>query len=190
VTAACLLVGLAVPLAVALPVVAAGGGVGGSPGAGGQGGSDASSTGLVAGPVPQPGAAVADIPTVMLSYYLSAAKRCPGLPWTVLAGIGKVETDHGRGPEISPAGAEGPMQFLPSTWAQYGVDGDGDGVASIWDAADAVPAAADLLCANGGGTPAGLDGAIFAYNHSDPYVQLVLGWATRYATAVGAEVVP
>jgi len=135
------------------------------------------------GPAATP-AAVADIPPDMLRLYVSAAGRCPGLPWTVLAAIGKVETDHGRGPEVSPAGAEGPMQFMPATWARYGVDGDGDGVASVWDAADAVPAAADLLCANGGGDPAQLQSAIFQYNHDDAYVALVLAWAQRYAVSV------
>jgi hypothetical protein len=124
---------------------------------------------------------VGDIPPAMLRLYVTAATRCPGLPWTVLAAIGKVESDHGRGPEVSPAGAEGPMQFLPATWARYGVDGDGDGVASIWDAADAVPAAADLLCADGGGDPARLAGAIFQYNPADSYVRAVLAWADRYA---------
>ena len=119
----------------------------------------------------------------MVTLYVAASARCPGLPWTVLAAIGKVETDHGRGPEVSPAGAEGPMQFLPATWAAYGVDGDGDGVASIWDAADAVPAAADYLCANGGGAPSSLNNAIWNYNHSASYVQLVLAWAATYTTA-------
>lgn len=125
----------------------------------------------------------ADIPPAMLVLYIRAAQRCPGLAWTALAAIGKVETDHGRGSEVSSAGAEGPMQFMPSTWRAYGVDGDGDGVASIWDAADAVPAAADYLCANGGGDPATLASAIFAYNHDPGYVRLVLEWARRYAGA-------
>jgi membrane-bound lytic murein transglycosylase B len=119
----------------------------------------------------------------MLVLYVSAALRCPGLPWPILAAIGKVETNHGRGALVSPAGALGPMQFMPATWAEYGIDADGDGDPSIWEAADAVPAAADLLCANGGGQAATLDGAIYQYNHADWYVQLVLAWAARYATA-------
>lgn len=127
-------------------------------------------------------AALADIPLAMLVLYQAAAQRCPGLPWAVVAAIGKVETDHGRGALVSPAGAEGPMQFMPATWAKYGVDADADGDPSIWEAADAVPAAADLLCANGGGDPASLASAIYQYNHADWYVQLVLSWAARYAT--------
>jgi len=128
-------------------------------------------------------AAVHDIPPDMLLLYESGAQRCPGLPWPVLAAIGKVETDHGRGSLVSPAGAEGPMQFMPATWAEYAVDADGDGDPSIWEAADAVPAAADLLCANGAGNPATLASAIYQYNHADWYVQLVLNWAARYGAA-------
>jgi hypothetical protein len=123
---------------------------------------------------------VDDIPPAMLGAYRAATKWCPGLPWSVVAAIGKVETDHGRGPELSIAGAEGPLQFLPSTWAAYAVDADGDGVASIWDPADAAATAARLLCANGGGRPGGLPGAIFQYNHDERYVQAVLAWASRY----------
>jgi hypothetical protein len=133
------------------------------------------------GSSPPSAAAIADIPSVMLALYQSAATRCPGLPWEVLAGIGKVETNHGRGSLLSPAGAEGPMQFMPATWAEYGVDADGDGDPSVWDPADAVPAAADLLCANGGRDPSTLASAIFQYNHDASYVQSVLAWAARYA---------
>jgi hypothetical protein len=123
---------------------------------------------------------VDDIPPVMLGAYRAATKWCPGLPWSIVAAIGKVESDHGRGPELSIAGAEGPLQFLPSTWAAYAVDADDDGVASIWDPADAAATAARLLCANGGGRPGGLAAAIFEYNHDLRYVQTVLAWASRY----------
>jgi hypothetical protein len=182
-----LLLVAAVPLAMALPLRAGGGvatPIGSTP-------ADTIGGGLPPGGVSEPpvtpGQFVADIPPAMLAQYVSAAPRCPGLPWTVLAGIGKVETDHGRGGEVSPAGAEGPMQFMPATWAAYGVDGDGDGVASIWDAADAVAAAANYLCANGGGNPATLYNAIWHYNHDDGYVRLVLAWAARYAAAAEAR---
>ena len=170
--AAALLAALSVPLALAVPV----GGITVN------GGGTTTEGGAAAG-APPPTGRVADIPPAMLSLYVAAAGRCPGLSWTVLAAIGKVESDHGRGPEVSAAGAEGPMQFMPATWAVYGVDGDGDGVASIWDPADAVPAAADLLCADGGGDPGLLNRAIFQYNHAASYVRLVLAWADFYARA-------
>ena len=67
----------------------------------------------------------------------------------ILAGIGKAESNHNRPThQVSSAGAQGPMQFLPTTWAQYGVDGNADGSADPFDPADAVPAAADYLCAH------------------------------------------
>ena len=122
----------------------------------------------------------ADSPTDLRTLYMRAAATCPGLPWGVLAGIGQVETDHGRVKAVSSAGAEGPMQFLPSTWAIYGVDGDGDGKADIFDQADAVYSAARYLCASGGGQPDTLYDAIFAYNHSDYYVRTVLSLAAQY----------
>ncbi|MFC5181532.1 lytic transglycosylase domain-containing protein [Actinomadura harenae] len=117
-----------------------------------------------------------------LDLYRQAATTCPGLSWTVLAAIGQVESDHGRNPGRSSAGALGPMQFMPSTWATYGVDGDGDGKADIMNPYDAIPAAAKYLCANGAGKGGqSLYRAIFAYNHADWYVQKVLGLARAYA---------
>jgi hypothetical protein len=122
----------------------------------------------------------ADTPVDLRTLYMRAAATCPGLPWGVLAGIGQVETDHGRNKAVSTAGAMGPMQFLPSTFAIYGVDGDGDGKANILDQPDAVYTAARYLCASGGGQPDTLYDAIFAYNHSDFYVKTVLGLAAQY----------
>ncbi|HLK44211.1 MAG TPA: lytic transglycosylase domain-containing protein [Thermoleophilia bacterium] len=127
--------------------------------------------------------ALADIPPAMLALYLNAGPYCPGLPWSVLAAIGRIESDHDRNPGVSSAGARGPMQFLPSTWAEYGIDGDGDGVADIMSPADAIPSAAHYLCANGGGQPATLASAIWNYNHDANYVALVLATAVRYETA-------
>jgi Transglycosylase SLT domain len=180
-----LLIAAAVPLALALPLRADSPVEQGSAAPPNNSGGPLVGAAVSAPPVTA-GQLVADIPPSMLELYVSARPWCPGLPWTVLAGIGKVETDHGRGAEVSPAGAEGPMQFMPATWAAYAVDGDGDGVASIWDAADAVPAAAHYLCANGGGDPAGLRNAIWHYNHDDSYVEVVLAWAARYAAAASA----
>jgi hypothetical protein len=63
--------------------------------------------------------ALAEIPASYLQAYMQATATCPGLPWTVLAGIGQVESDQGRNTTTSPAGAVGPMQFLPATFARY-----------------------------------------------------------------------
>ena len=113
--------------------------------------------------------------------YIASAAYCPGLKWEVLAAIGQIESGHGRDVGPSSAGALGPMQFLPSTWASYGVDGDGDGKADIMNAFDAVPAAALYLCRNGaGGGGQGLYDAVYAYNHADWYVKEVLALAARY----------
>ncbi len=120
--------------------------------------------------------------TLSKPLYEQAAVTCPGLPWTVLAAIGGIESDHGADTAVSPAGAEGPMQFLPATFAEYGVDADHDGQASIDDPADAVYSAARMLCHDGagrGGAP--LRGAIFAYNHAEWYVDAVLQLAAQYA---------
>ena len=112
----------------------------------------------------------------------SAAKYCPGLPWTVLAAIGEIESGDGANDGPSSAGAEGPMQFIPSTWAIWGTDGFGPpGAPDIMNPLDAVPSAARLLCASGGGNSATLPGAIFAYNHATWYVSEVLALASEYA---------
>jgi Transglycosylase SLT domain len=126
--------------------------------------------------------ALTAIPTSYLDLYRRAAVTCPGLPWTVLAGIGTVETGNGANVHRSTKGAEGPMQFEPSTWARYGIDADGDGVANILDPTDAVFSAARYLCAAGAsrGTT-GIDQAVFAYNHAWWYVREVLVLANRYA---------
>jgi hypothetical protein len=113
----------------------------------------------------------------------SAARYCPGLSWTVLAAIAQIESADGQNMGPSTAGALGPMQFLPSTWAQWGIDGFGDtGPPDIMNPFDAVPAAARLLCADGAASgPAGLRQAIFDYNHADWYVDEVLTLAAEYA---------
>ena len=111
------------------------------------------------------------LPPFLLPIYQAAGKAY-GIPWQVLAAINEVETDYGRDLSVSSAGAEGWMQFLPSSWAQYGVDANGDGFADPYNPADAIFAAARYLQAAGGGHH--IREAIFAYNHSQSYVASVL----------------
>jgi membrane-bound lytic murein transglycosylase B len=101
----------------------------------------------------------------------------------ILAGINAVETGFGTNLGPSSAGAEGWMQFMPSTWATYGVDANGDGVADPNNPEDAIFAAARYLSA--AGMPADTYGAIYAYNHADWYVSEVLANAGCYATEIG-----
>jgi Transglycosylase SLT domain len=126
-----------------------------------------------------------EIPPEYLRLYQQAARRY-GLDWAILAGIGKVECDHGRDPDpscthegaVNAAGAGGPMQFLASTWATYGVDAEGDGAADRWDPADAIYGAANYLHA--ASAPHDYRAAIYAYNHAGWYVAEVEEWAARY----------
>jgi Transglycosylase SLT domain len=113
----------------------------------------------------------------------SAASYCQGLSWTVLAAIGQIESADGQNVGPSTAGALGPMQFLPSTWQTWGIDGFGDtGAPNILNPYDAVPSAARLLCADGAaGGGQGLRTAIFDYNHASWYVNEVLTLAGEYA---------
>jgi peptidoglycan DL-endopeptidase CwlO len=121
---------------------------------------------------PSPSAAADSIPATYLALFQQTGRQY-GIPWTVLAGIGKVESGFGANDGPSSAGALGPMQFLPSTWQIYGNGGD------IMNPADAIPAAARLLLANG--APADIAAAIFAYNHAPDYVTEALDWARTYA---------
>lgn len=123
-------------------------------------------------------------PTSYLSLFQeSAAQYCPGLSWTVLAAIGQIESGDGANVGPSTAGALGPMQFLPSTWRVWGIDGFGEtGPPDIFNPFDAVPSAARMLCADGaahGGQT--LRQAIFDYNHAGWYVDEVLTLADEYA---------
>ena len=113
----------------------------------------------------------------------SAARYCPGLSWTVLAAIGQIESADGTNVGPSTAGALGPMQFLPSTWAVWGIDAFGQTCPpDIMNPYDAVPSAARMLCADGAASGgSGLAAAIFAYNHATWYVNEVLALAAEYA---------
>jgi hypothetical protein len=139
--------------------------------------------------------ATTDIPTAYLRLYQQAAPHCPGLSWTVLAGIGKVESDHGRArlPGVrsgwNHAGAAGPMQFgigkgpAGNAWARFGRDDDHNGRVSVYDPGDAIPAAARYLC--DAGAPRRLDAALYAYNPSSAYVARVKAIARRYVGGGG-----
>jgi cell wall-associated NlpC family hydrolase len=154
----------------------------------------------------QPGVsteAANSIPATYLKWFQRVGLQY-NVPWTILAGIGKVESDDGRTklPGVTEAsvsnafGAAGPMQIgvggastnawggtavHPASEVVNGVatDEDGDGVASVYDPADAIAGAAKYLVARGvQQNPAA---AIFSYNHADWYVQEVLSWASTYA---------
>jgi hypothetical protein len=111
------------------------------------------------------------IPPFLLPIY-QAAGAAYGIPWQVLAAINEVETNYGGNLNVSSAGAEGWMQFLPSTWGQYGVDVNSDGFQDPYNPADAIFAAARYLKAAGGDRD--IRGAVFSYNHSQSYVNSVL----------------
>lgn len=104
----------------------------------------------------------------LLRFYREGQRRF-GVPWQVLAAVNLVETGMGRIRGTSVAGARGPMQFMPATWAAYG-RGDID------DPHDAILAAARYLAANGGGRGR-IDRALHAYNHSAAYVRGVKAYA-------------
>jgi hypothetical protein len=136
--------------------------------------------------------ALREIPPAYLRLYEAAAQRY-GLDWAILAGIGKVECDHGRDPDPSctregaenSAGAGGPMQFLEGTWEKYGVDAEGQsGSPDRWNPADAIYSAANYLRA--AGAPGNYRAAIYAYNHASWYVEEVESWAAKYRGQPGS----
>jgi Transglycosylase SLT domain len=150
-----------------------------------------------AGPPSPSRAAAADIPPGYLQLYRRAGARYR-VPWSVLAAIGKVESDHGRSPLPGVRSGlnryrdargrlrsccAGPMQFNltdgpPSTWQRYGRG-------NVYDPADAIAAAARKLAADG--ARHNLDQAIYAYNYSWSYVARVKALACRYATRGGGR---
>jgi membrane-bound lytic murein transglycosylase B len=114
-----------------------------------------------------------------LRTYYSEAQRRYGVPWFVLAAVHLVESRMGRIVGGSSVGAQGPMQFLPTTWARYGLGGD------VWNNRDAILGAANYLAANGAadGTNAGLDRALYRYNNDVRYVRAI----RRYAGVMQAD---
>jgi len=125
------------------------------------------------------------IPPFLLSIYQAAGIQY-GIRWEVLAAINEIETDYGRNLNVSSAGAMGWMQFIPSSWKQYGVDANGDSKKDPYNPVDAVFAAARYLKA--AGADQDLRKAIFAYNHADWYVDSVLMRA-RFIGGMPADLV-
>ncbi|TQN32843.1 cell wall-associated NlpC family hydrolase [Haloactinospora alba] len=144
------------------------------------------------------------IPENYLEIYRETGEE-KGIPWNILAGVGQVESKHGRwdGPGITEGhndwGAAGPMQFgakdgsaAGNSWGGepvmdaderpeegYGQDGNDDGTVSVYDPADAIPSAADYLIAHG--AEDNMREAIYGYNHAWWYVDDVMDWANQYA---------
>ena len=106
----------------------------------------------------------------LLRYYRQAQRRF-GVSWRVLAAVNLVESAFGRMRNLSTAGAQGPMQFIPQTWAAYGMGGN------IRDPHDAILGAANYLQANG--APRDYPSALYHYNPSSLYVDAVLAYAER-----------
>ena len=118
-----------------------------------------------------------EIPTFLLPIYQSCGTEY-GISWQVLASINRIETDFGRNLNISSAGAEGWMQFMPSSWTTYGVDANNDGKKDPYNPVDAICSAARYLKAAGGDDD--IRQAVYSYNHADWYVDEVLLYAGKY----------
>jgi hypothetical protein len=123
-------------------------------------------------------AALDDIPPEFVSLYVDAATDF-GIEWELLAAVGKIECDHGRGDCYRPnsAGAMGPMQFMPGTWTFYKQSSKSPPY-DVYDARDSIFAAAAKLSADG--VKRDPRAALYSYNHSAAYVDEVIGWAVRY----------
>lgn len=178
---------LAVGLVLSVVVAAAAAGVGLATLVGAGAGST-----LVSANATPSSEALSEIPTAYLAAFRDAAATCPGLPWSVLAGIGRVETDFGADTQTSSAGAVGPMQFMATTFAAYDTPVPPGGVSppSPLDPTDAIYAAARDLCANGAQDGTDIPGAIYAYNHSQAYVAEVLSYAAAYAAPAPSTAAP
>jgi hypothetical protein len=107
---------------------------------------------------------------VLLDYFRMAERRFH-VSWEVLAAVNYIESKFGRVKSASYAGAQGPMQFLPSTWQRYGMGGD------IHDPHDAIMGAANYLHASG--APGDYRTALYHYNPSWAYVDAILLYARR-----------
>jgi hypothetical protein len=107
---------------------------------------------------------------VLLGFYREAERRFH-VSWSVLAAVNYIESKFGRVRSNSSAGAQGPMQFIPSTWAAYGMGGD------VHDPHDAILGAANYLHASG--APNDYRDALYNYNHAWAYVDAVLIYAKR-----------
>ena len=113
----------------------------------------------------------------LFSYYREAQRRF-AVPWNVLGAVNFVESAFGKLRSASAAGAQGPMQFIPSTWRAYGLGGN------IHDPHDAILGAANYLRASGGRRH--IRHALHAYNPSPSYVDAVLRYARQMRADVGA----
>jgi soluble lytic murein transglycosylase-like protein len=109
-------------------------------------------------------------PEALLGFYREAEDRF-GVAWQVLAAVNYTESKFGRVVSASSAGAQGPMQFIPSTWAAYGLGGD------VHDPHDAVLGAANYLHASG--APANYRVALYHYNPVPEYVDAVMRYARQ-----------
>lgn len=110
-------------------------------------------------------------PAAELRSYYDEASAATGIDWAYLAAINLIETGYGRIDGVSTANAQGPMQFLPTTWEEVGEG-------SIHDPHDAILGAARYLVRRGG--PEDMDGAIWGYNNSDAYVEAVSTYADLF----------
>lgn len=117
-------------------------------------------------------------PIELIPVYMGAGRKY-GIPWTTLAAIHRVETNFSTGRIMSSEGAQGPMQFMPATFEVFGVTAPGQtGQPNINNVYDAIYSCAHMLAVDGYRQNPG--GAIYQYNHSDSYVQLVLMFARTF----------
>jgi murein DD-endopeptidase MepM/ murein hydrolase activator NlpD len=126
---------------------------------------------------------VGGVPKKFIPIYIAAASKyhLGDKGPSILAAIHSIESAFGTNMGSSSAGAIGHMQFMPGTWATYGVDANHDGKKDPFNADDAIFAAARYLSASG--APGNWHDAIFAYNHAEWYVQDVLKAAEKFYRA-------